>query len=80
MSKPERVEGGISPGTTVDGAPAPSSPAQPTKALAAERAELVNSQTGVADLLDRLLDDALSDTFPASDPIAIVLPRPRPTI
>jgi hypothetical protein len=29
--------------------------------------------------LDRLLDDALRDTFPASDPISVVLPRPQST-
>ena len=27
--------------------------------------------------LERLLDEALKDTFPASDPLSVVLPRPR---
>jgi hypothetical protein len=27
--------------------------------------------------LDRILDEALSDTFPASDPISVIQPRPQ---
>jgi hypothetical protein len=29
--------------------------------------------------LERQLDDALRDTFPASDPISVVLPQPKST-
>jgi hypothetical protein len=50
--------------------------------------DAAESTTGVAEMtaaearaaeLDRLLDEALAETFPASDPISILLPQPKST-
>jgi hypothetical protein len=46
---------------------------------AAEVAEMADAEARAAAELDRLLDEALAETFPASDPISIFLPRPKST-
>jgi hypothetical protein len=42
-------------------------------------AEMTVAEARTAAELDRLLDEALAETFPASDPISIFLPRPKST-
>jgi hypothetical protein len=42
-------------------------------------AEMTEAEARAAAELDRLLDEALAETFPASDPISICLPRPKST-
>jgi hypothetical protein len=42
-------------------------------------ATTTDAEARAAAELDRLLDEALAETFPASDPISIFLPRPKST-
>ena len=44
---------------------------------AAKAAEATDAEGLAAAELDRLLDEALRETFPASDPIPVLLPRPK---
>jgi hypothetical protein len=45
---------------------------------AADKAsEATDAEAQAAAELDRILDEALSDTFPASDPISVIQPRPQ---
>ncbi len=46
---------------------------------AAKVAEATEAEVLAAVELDRLLDEALRETFPASDPISVLLPRPKST-
>jgi hypothetical protein len=39
--------------------------------------EMTDAEARAAAELDRLLDEALAETFPASDPISIFRPRPK---
>jgi len=43
---------------------------------AGKAAETPDAETQAAAELDKLLDEALSETFPASDPISAIQPRP----
>jgi len=45
----------------------------------AKAAEATDAEGLAAAELDRLLDEALRETFPASDPISVLLPRPKST-
>jgi hypothetical protein len=45
---------------------------------AAQAAEATDPEVLTAAELDHLLDEALRETFPASDPISVLLPRPKP--
>jgi hypothetical protein len=47
--------------------------------VAAKAAEATDAEVLAAAELDRLLDEALRETFPASDPISVLLPRPKTT-
>jgi LPXTG-motif cell wall-anchored protein len=40
-------------------------------------AKLDLSNTKAAKRVDRMLDDAVEDSFPASDPVALAMPRAR---
>jgi hypothetical protein len=40
-------------------------------------AKLDLSNTKAAKKVDRMLDDAVEDSFPASDPVALAMPRQR---
>ncbi len=51
--------------------------ARERSATEAERAEAADAEAFAAGL-DRLLDESLEGTFPASDPISVVLPQPKP--
>jgi hypothetical protein len=44
---------------------------------AAKAAGATDAEGLAAAELDRLLDEALRETFPASDPVSVLLPRPK---
>ena len=50
----------------------------PARMLPGEMEKLASTQLPAADHIERLLDDALEQTFPASDPVAVGLPSTEP--